>query len=177
MMKSINYCFQNNNVASFYFDREDNCIHLTGMICAYNDSELLISHITPRGEYDGFILKMISDLYKMDYNGDYEKKIINLYSLKNQTHPNININNDAQFFSLIDFAKDEKHLISAELNNDKITGFVIDYDDDYITLNIIDDYARSIGVTVINIDEIVTLSCDTDYEQDLKLMYENSMMK
>lgn len=78
---------------------------------------------------------------------------------------------------MIDFAKDEKHLISAELNNDKITGFVIDYDDDYITLNIIDDYARSIGVTVINIDEIVTLSCDTDYEQDLKLMYENSMMK
>ncbi|MCM1365313.1 MAG: hypothetical protein NC122_00190 [Faecalibacterium sp.] len=169
MIETIERCFKDRKIVSFYFNKEDNCTHLTGFIYAYNENELLVAHITPRGEYDGFILNQMSNLYKIEYDGDYEKKILNLYCLKRQSHPCIEIRGDSILFSLLDFTKDNNHLISVDLNTDKITGFVKSYDD-FITLNMVDDYGRNNGVAVVSIDEVITFSCDTSDEQDLSLL-------
>ena len=53
-------------IASFYFNKEDNCTHLTGFVYALNDSELLVAHINARRGYDGFALNHINNLYRVD---------------------------------------------------------------------------------------------------------------
>ncbi|MEG2081278.1 MAG: hypothetical protein RRZ68_06940 [Oscillospiraceae bacterium] len=170
MVTTIDYCFRNNKVVSFYFDKEDNQVHLTGLIQCYNENEILISHISPRGEYDGFILKKIDDLYRIDYDGEYEKKIQQLYELKNQSHSVIKCSEDGILYPLLNFADDNNYMMSFELQNDKITGLINEYND-FIYVSTINDNGFNSGITVIDIDEVITFSCDTDYEQDLSFLY------
>ena len=56
-----------------------------------------------------------------------------------------------------------------ELENASVTGFVEEYDDS-IRLKVINENGVENGGCVINIDEVITFSCDTDYEQDLKIL-------
>lgn len=169
MINIIKYCFENNKVASFYFDKENNEKHLTGYICYYNESEFLVAHITPRGEYDGFILNKIDNVYRIDYDSEYEFKIQKLYKLKEQSHPEIRFNEEEILYTLLDFAFKNNHLVTVELQNDQVTGEVNRYDD-YICLNVVNDYGKDDGISIIEIDEIITFSCDTDREQDLKTL-------
>ena len=79
MLKSIDYCFRNKIVASFYCNGGGKCEVLVGYIERYNDDEILIAHISSHGNYDGFILKHLADIYRIEYAGKYEKKIEKLY--------------------------------------------------------------------------------------------------
>ncbi len=173
MLKSIQYCYKNNKVVSFYLDKEDTNSHLTGYINCYNDNEILISHITARGEYDGFILKRVGEVYRIDYDGEYEKKIEMLYKLKLQTHARFDASDKGILYPLLDFAIKMKYIVNLELGDNFVTGFVGEYDDDFIYISVVNKYGKEDGISIINIDEIITFSCDTDDEQDLKLVYNN----
>ena len=169
MLEIIEKCFDEKKVTSFYFNKEDNTKHLTGYIHAYNDDELLIAHISSRGLYDGFILNKTSELYCITYDGCYEEKIKKLYTLKSQKHPAIECG-DCILFSLLDFSKNNNHIVSLELSNDTIVGFIDKYDDNYIYLDMIDEYGHGLGKCIIDYDEVITFACDSDDEQDLKML-------
>ena len=76
MLNIIEDCWKCKRVASFYFNKEDNCAHLTGFVLFYNAQEIVVAHITPRGEYDGYVYNKLEDLYRIEYHGNYEKKIL-----------------------------------------------------------------------------------------------------
>lgn len=163
----------NLTIASFYFNKEDASSHLTGFVHHYNENELLIAHITSRGEYDGFVLKRMEDLFRIEYNGEYEKKIHQLYLLKKQSHPIVECNEEDILFPLLNFAQKKQFLITLKLESDEVTGFVEEYDD-YIHLLVVDENGNENGKSIVNIDDVLAFACDTDYEQDLKLIYNNS---
>ena len=173
MIKNIEYCFKNNKIASFYFNKDDNQVHLTGFVHYFNEDEILISHITPRGEYDGYFFNRISNIYRLDYDGDYEIKIQHLYNFKKQSHPCIECDENGILFPLLNYAQNNDLIISCELQNDKITGLVNGYDN-WIYISVIDDKGKENGVSILDIDEVITFSCDTDYEQDLKMLSEKT---
>ncbi len=169
MLNLLKECKNHNKVASLYFNKEDNCSHLTGFVYAFNDTELLVAHINARGEYDGFVLNGVNNLYRVDCGHDYENKISALYTLKKQKHPMITINEENILFSLLDFAFVNKLLVTLELDNNTVTGYVVSYDG-FITLNIVDPYGKNNGKCIIDIDEVITFACDTDDEQDLRIL-------
>lgn len=171
LKKSIAYCFNQNKVVSLYCDRENIEKHLTGYICSYNEDEILISHITPSGYYDGFILKHIKDIFRIDYDGEYERKIEKLYNLKEQSHYKISIYSESILYPILEYAKENSHIVCLELQNNNISGFVNEISD-FIHLKVIDDYGLENGISVIDIDEVITISVDTEDEQDLKLIME-----
>lgn len=173
MEKIIKYCLDNNKVMSFYLNKEDNLVHSTGFALHLHDDEVLIAHINPRGEYDGFILNKIDNIYKLDYDSDYEKKIQKLYNIKKQNHHMFKIQ-ESMLYSLLEYANKEGLILSLELKNDKITGFVNNFDENYVYLTLINDNGWINGKSVISIDEVIVFVCDTDYEQDLKLLYEQN---
>lgn len=80
MLKTIRYCFESKKCLSIYANCDDTEKHLTGFISGYNDNEILISHINSRGDYDGFILIHVGDIFQIDYDRDYEKKFIHFIS-------------------------------------------------------------------------------------------------
>lgn len=170
IINSIKFCRDKRKVASVYLDKEDTCHHLTGYITACNDDEVLIAHINTRGEYDGFIYEYASNVYRVDYDGEYEDKIGTLYKLKHQSHPQFEPDEENILFSLLKFAENSEFLVSLEDEENSVTGFLKSFSDTQIELETVNDYGKYSGVTVIDLEMVETISVDTDYEQDVKLL-------
>lgn len=178
MLKAINYCYQNKKIASFYCNQADSEIHLTGYVEKFNESEILIAHISANGYYDGFILIHTDDIYRIDYDGDYEKKIEKLYHLKKQSHQPIDTftqGEDEILYSLLDYAKNNGHIISLYFEDSCLSGLVDSYDDNIIYLSVISDYGIKNGISIVNVDEVSMVCVDTDDEQDLKILYRDNL--
>ena len=110
-------------------------------------------------------MKGVNNLYRVDY----EYIISALYSLKKQKHQMITINEENILFSLLELAFTNKLLVTLELDNNTIIGYVESYDD-FITLNMVDEYGKNNGKCIVDIDEVITFSCNTDDEQDLRIL-------
>lgn len=174
IINSIKFCRDKRKVASVYLDKEDTCHHLTGYITACNDDEVLIAHINTRGEYDGFVYEYASNVYRVDYDGEYEDKIGTLYKLKHQSHPQFEPDEENILFSLLKFAENSKLLVSLEDEDNSVTGFLKSFSDTQIELETVNEYGKYSGVTVIDLEMVETISVDTDYEQDVKLLADNN---
>jgi hypothetical protein len=160
-----------NQICSLYFDKEENSAHLTGYIIAKNNDELICKHINQRGEYDGYIWSRVSDLYRISYNGKYDRKIAKLYNYKKQKHPDYNPKGKSLAKDLLAYARQNGYLVSIELNTDGITGWVRDFSNTKVVIECLDSYyADSDGIETVSIDEVNTISCDTDFEQDLLII-------
>lgn len=171
MFSVINHCYTDRKISSFYYDMNQPSVHLTGYISAYNDVEILIEHISIHGNYDGFILKRIEDIFRIDYNGEYEKKIENLYIIKEQSHSKIDILNKEDILSsVLNFCIDHNHIVSLEFDDSCISGFVKSYNKDYINLTIVNEYGIINGETIIDLNQVISIAVDTDDEQDIKLL-------
>ena len=168
----IRKCFEDGNVASFFCNPDYTDLHLTGYVAKYSADEVLIAHISVHGYYDGFILKPVKDIYRIDYAGNYETKIARLYKQRKQGHPNLGGIGDGEIMpSLFSYAKDNSLIICLEFQDNLLRGFVNNYNDNTICINIIDDYGCDDGISVINLEDILTVSVDTDDEQAALLLY------
>lgn len=158
-------------VVSIFCDPTNPNKHLTGWIYSSSDDIVMIQHISPRGTYDGYILVQNEDIYRIDVDGEYEKKMYALYTVKQQNHPDILIEENL-YSSLLAFCKSEQLVISVELEDSTLTGFVTAFDDEHITMTLLDDYGNSNGQTVVMNRLIISFAVDTEKEQDIKLLHE-----
>lgn len=173
MINTIKKYYNENAVISIYNDSDDTTKHFTGYINSYNDCEILVSHITPRGEYDGYILLHIDDIFRIEANGKYEEKIEKLYSLKKQKHEKFTFDNDGIAYQLLDFASENNLIVRFEFHDDIRCGFIDKYDQSICTINPVNDFGKSDGTATIDINKAEIISVDTDFEQDLKLIFES----
>ena len=171
MKKLIEKVFKNKSFVSFYDDVSDSEKHYTGMINAFDETVVLISHANARGEYDGYILKRIDDIFRIDFDGKYENKIKNLYNIKKQNHKLRIDNSDEIVNHILQYAIDNRLIVRFEIDNNIIIGFIKSIFDNIIKVKQLDDYGDVLCNTIINIDEVDTISVDTDYEQDIKTLY------
>lgn len=163
-------CFESKSIGSFFCDQAESGKHLTGYIAAYKEDELLIKHISPSGYYDGFILIHISDLIRVDIAGQYEQKISTLYALREQKHPNLNCAGECIFLTLMEFAQNNKLIVSLELDDCVLSGFVQSFSEDHVHLEMLDEYGRTDGDTYLLSDDILSVALDTSTEQNIKLL-------
>ena len=173
MIDVIKKYFNENAVVSIYNNFDDTSVFEVGYINTYNDSEILLSSINERGEYAGYILFHIDDIFRIEANGEYEEKIKNLYSLKNQKHEKFELVNAEIVYSVLDFAKENNLLVSFEFENDCRVGFVDKHKDNLCTINTISDFGKPDGIAVIDIDAVESIFVDSVFDQDLKLLFES----
>lgn len=176
IIECIKYCYEKNKAVSFYFDNGDRLQHLVGFIQKFNDSEILIAHISSHGFYDGFILKHIEDLKRIEYDGEYENKVHTLYALKNQEHLVIDtfIENEEYILDpVLEFAEKNELVISFECEDTVLSGLIDSFEENLLHLIILNDFGKKSGIAVIDLCEVSTISLDTDDEQDLLLLYKN----
>lgn len=164
-------CFELNYIGSFFCDSSSPNVHLTGYIDKYNEDKIIIKHISPDGYYDGFILVHISDIIRVDILGQYEKRIATLFSMRKQTHPSINYLNDSLHLSLMNFAYANNLIVSLELENTMISGFVLNFDEHNIHIQVVDENGQTDGETIVMVDNVLSFAVDTITEQNLKLLW------
>lgn len=170
-MKSLcKKCFESKNIGSFFCDKSNAGKHLTGYVSSVNDEEVVIAHISPDGCYDGFVYVLIDDIFRIDLSGRYENKISTLYSLKKQKHPMLNYSHDRLYLSVLDFALNERLIISVEVGNNVLSGLVSWFDTNHICMQLIDEFGLEDGKTQFLCASISSISLDTSSEQSLNLL-------
>ena len=71
---------------------------------------------------------------------------------------------------MLDFAEQQDYVVSLEFADNCVSGLVNGYSDDVVYLSVINEYGYEDGISIINIDEIQTVSVDSDDEQDLRML-------
>lgn len=151
-----------------------------GYIVKLSNSQFLMQSISPEGSSDGYIVRKTDDIFRVDFEGVYEKKIGLLYKLRNQTHSNsldhsnITVNSNLFYEVLMD-AKERKLVVSISLDadQDSITGFVKNIDYHSLTASILKltEQGEKDGTTLFSIEDVEKLDYDTSDEKTLQLLF------
>lgn len=169
-INTVKELINKDEIISVYHNNDNPYSHFTGY-AQIADDEILIYHITPYGEYDGYVLIKAEDIFRIDCEGEYEECIKRLFQKANKKHEFFNVTDDtAMFFMLCDYAVKNDFAITLETCGASISGFIEKYTDSEIWVNVLNEYGKNDGKTVIQIDEVTALFVDTQYEMKLKTL-------
>lgn len=146
-----------------------------GFVQEISDEHILINCISPFGFYDGYTIRNRANIYRIEYQNNYGKKLHKLYQIRNQKHQLITRKTDNLIADLIHFAKKENFIVSIELHNsdtDDLQGYISNVKDTIIAIEQIDEYGKNNGKSMILLEDITKISCDSDQEIMLKLLSE-----
>lgn len=161
---------QEQKIVSIYRDPEDSGKCFTGFVGAIDEDEVLIYHLTPSGMYDGYILVNRDDIFQVDYDGRYEKKIEFLSKVKKQSHEEIEIAEEGILHSLLSFAQEKGFMTYIGFEDSSLTGLIRNFDDKEICLDVFTNYGESDGISAVSVDAIEEISVDSVEEQDILLL-------
>lgn len=161
-------------VALIYTNSEQTQKFSAGIVSGIFDNEIIIDHFLPNGKYDGFVVKRIIDIFKVELDSKYNFKIMNLSQMNNTKHDKLRRVNEKGFLTLLTYAHESKKVVTIGMfdsDYNDAQGFVEKISGDFCTLSLLDEYGENDGVAVLNIDNISYLSCDGDDEITLKVLH------
>lgn len=174
MYTELNKHCEEGNIISCYCDTELSDSFIVGRIIFVNEDYTIIESIHVRGEYDGYVLIDNEDIFRIDYNGKYEKKVELLYSLKKQKHSLLkkndfsDVQNDIVIFVFLKKVLKLGVLAKLSINSDDddvVIGLIEEVGDCSVTVSQIDEYGDSLGYVTIFTESISRVAVDGIDEQ------------
>ena len=174
MIKEILNEYQKNlTMLAIYVNVEEGENFAVGYIVDVIDEQILFLNIGLHGEFDGYTAAYIDDIYRVETDSRYIKKMQQLCSFDLNNILKIEKEQSAIMF-LIDTAFKEKRVIKlsvAEKDN-VITGFIIKKNSDFIEVLQLDEYGDEDGRTIIKYDDIVQVCCDDLDCYDMQILHD-----
>ena len=147
----------------------------TGFVLAVSDHHLVFASINYHGRYDGWHLRALDELCRVDSGGRYEDKVLSLYRAREQNHR-------ADFLPPTDLSSDlvsellqaaQGHEIAVRLYTGQrggINGFVREIGSSTVSIDVHDDYGQADGEAVVDLESIRVILVDDEEAQDLKIL-------
>lgn len=161
-------------IVSFFTNEEETGKFSTGFIGGIFQKEIIINHITPCGHYDGYFVKRIDNILKVEFETLYTNKIEKLYRLRNSTHDKTEKVTDNGFLDIIIFSKENNKIISVELLESGVNnavGYVESFSNEFVSIKQVNEYGDYDGLCLIKLDDITHLVCDSEEENSLDLLF------
>lgn len=149
-----------------------------GIVEAVADEHFIMKHVTPNGLYDGYVIRRLDQIFRLDFNGQYEQRLELLYKLQNQRHQNffknkIKMSNFCADVLLM--AQKSNFIVSVCIDEtetqDDIVGFVNHVKDTESIISRISFEGLEDGESVFLIDDVVKINCDSEDERVLELLF------
>lgn len=177
LLSALQECRKNEELISIYCYDEDNNTSdnsYTGWIIGLDHDLILFACISSDALYDGFILKEVSEIYRIDRNTYYEKKIEKLYRLKHSQHPNLKLETKADLLEAFLKFGQTQHLIFTitQTDGNSFSGFLKAFDKKTLTIREINSSGEENGTILIRMGDVLTFELDGYYEQCLRLLQE-----
>ena len=151
---------------------------LVGKIQNFSENYLLLESISHQGLNDGFIVVCLQEIYCIDLETNYSKKVYQLYNLKSQNHDTVPLIDDDYFISLLQYSKSNNLITEIDYFNDAESygdqGFITDINN-CLSMKLIDDFGKISGEKILKIENIKRLYCDGCHARDIKLLYEKDI--
>jgi len=155
--------------AALYSNFSDTTSFIYGKIIAVNEQHLLIYMISPDGNFDGFLMKKVDDIFRIETGGQYSRKMSRLISEDATTHSSdIILSTDDIPSSLLTASKTMQQVVAIEQMNsgiNNVIGIVKNISGSCVAVSQIDEYGNADGVSYIQISDISQISYMSQDEQ------------
>ena len=178
ILKTIEKSLNENLIVSIFSNRNapEKCI--CGFIDAISDEQFILKHITVDGFYDGYHIRKIDDIFRVDINGNYEDRLKYLYEYRKQSHEDFlkgNANSDSNLFKIgLLTAKRLNMVVRVCIDDteeqDDIVGWVNNISETEVVISNISNSGENEGESIFYIKDIVKIACDTDNESVLGIL-------
>lgn len=161
---SISLYTNSNNLSSFIF----------GKVLCVNNNEIALLMISPEGEYDGILVKNVSEIIYWEIDSQYSNKMDSLYKQTSSLVSNFNFDRDKIKESVLLNAQTTKKIVSIELNYsgfDNVIGFVEKIYGNICQIKQVDYSGKDDGVAFVLMNNITQISYDSKEEQMILSKY------
>lgn len=164
-------------LVSIYADLENTHKFEAGYLLGLDDKYYLLQSIHPMGYDDGLILRTLQDVYRVSTNSLYEQKLGILMKHYNAiANGNADIPGNNMLLNILNYAKSNDHIITIEFNDSgysDISGFVLEAGDGYSRIHEVTDYGEDDGETIISLEHISKIACNSEDEIKLKILHDS----
>ncbi|MFA6808845.1 MAG: hypothetical protein WCR27_07615 [Eubacteriales bacterium] len=161
-------------IASFYTNENNTSKFIVGSVVDFNDDYFIISMISPQGLNDGLVLKETSSIIRINTDSMYENKILALANYHKIKYCDIILNGNNLIFELLSLAKMKNYIITIELLNsgfNDVQGYVGSIENDSCNIKQITEYGDLDGIDLIKISDITEISCNSDDDRIIEILY------
>lgn len=166
-----------NKKVSMYGNNANTSSFMYGSIMSVSESQVLLYLISPSGDFDGFILKDIDDIYRLEIDDQYSEQMQR--KIKSDLLPPypadlICDKPEDLTMRMLKYVNQEDKLVSIELLNSGIIdviGFVLEINKGVCTIQQIDENGNKDGITYIHSQDITQISADSSDEVRLYKMW------
>ncbi len=167
-----------NSLVSVYVDSDDWGRFSVGYVDAITDSHVRLRAVSKYGEPAGYEVRPLAEIFKVEFDGRYEKKIERLNQNQGKIFNEILPQRKSAGDLIVDALRqslDESVVIvvwGADIE-DSLVGYVEQLENDVVTLRLINEYGEDDGRSSIEIDEITSVDFNTQSEQVRKFLFAN----
>lgn len=176
ILSTLNDSLKERIIVSVFSNRNNPESCAVGFIEKISDEQVVIKHVTSTGLYDGYAIRRLNDIFRVDINGQYEKRLLKLYNVQNQEHPNIiKTKKEANLFKeVLTVAQNLKLVVSVCIDEteeqEDIVGWVKDFGDKEVIIKQISFEGLDDGESAFYIEDIVKINCDSNDERVLGML-------
>ena len=162
-------------------DIDDVSRFAAGYIQEYDDTMVYLRSIDPEGNDDGYTYIKTEEIYQVDYNNRYLKRLQLLIGKKAELITPTCIverkHDENYLISLIKKAIQDNLIISINSINDySLLGYVKEMDDSYLQFQVITDDGDDDGITVIRIEDIERIYIAGRDQKKVEVFYNNKSL-
>lgn len=174
MLKILYELCSERKAASIYTDDNYmNKFHF-GFVLAVNEKEFAIQMITPDGEDDGIKVMRVDYVFRVNVNGQYEEKMKKLCQNNIRNSYDLLIDNNDIKKSVIQYAFRQNQLVSIELIDsgyNDVVGFIESIDNNGCSIEQVDEFGYSDGISYINLEDITQVNLATQDEKRITKLW------
>jgi hypothetical protein len=158
---------------SVYADKADTESFWVGEICGLSEQYFLGKRYDQYGQYDGFSVFSIDEIYQINISGRYNSKLGTLIDIRGEKIPTPEINGGSLIDDLLEHAQKNSFLVTLQLFGsgfEDLMGFVEEKNSDSVIIRQINLYAEYEGTSTILIDSISEMECNTVEHRNLQML-------
>lgn len=142
-----------------------------GYILDCDDDFALIETVSAAGRHNGFICLCLDDIYEIRTGTDYIANIEKLMPYYSFSRKDLPLGNGKVLDAVIDYVRNANKVCSVlSVSETRICGLLEDYNSDYITIGILDNYGGTDGTGYIRTDDITEIEFDSELEIKLAIL-------
>ncbi len=146
-----------------------------GFVLAISDNHVVIESVSPRGECDGWILRELDDLCRIDHSGRYEEKLLSFHRMRGEQHARdflaaTDLNSDLKL-EMFMAARHHDYAVRVHTGAEEdIEGFVKEVETSIVSIEKLDEYGQNDGDCTFDMEVVEGIYIGDDELQDLKLL-------
>lgn len=165
---------ENNRTVCVYGDGRSSRFSM-GWVLAVSDCHVVLELVSPHGRNDGWMLRQLEAIGRIDSGGRLEETTVSLYHARGESHfkpllPATDLNSDLKRELLL---AARTHNFAVRLyngNRDNIEGFVREIEYNTITIDVFNEHSVADGESTLELEGFEAMKVHDDELQDLKLL-------